>query len=111
MTAPTTFEEFWPQYLEAHSSHKTRSSHVFGTLLAAGYAAMCLAYGEPMWALGAVGIAYGIAWISHFAFEKNMPATFSNPLWSLRGDMRMVQLALTGELESEIARFKAIRPA
>jgi hypothetical protein len=111
MTAPASFEEFWPHYLEAHSSHKTRSSHVFGTLLGFGIAAICLGYVKPLWALSAIGIAYGIAWISHFVFEKNMPATFSNPWWSLRGDMRMVQLALTGGLESEIARFEANRPA
>jgi hypothetical protein len=111
MTAPASFEDFWPQYLEAHSSHKTRSSHVFGTLLGFGFAAVCLGYGKPVWALGAVAIAYGIAWISHFAFEKNMPATFANPWWSLRGDMRMIQLALTGGLETEIARLEADRAA
>ncbi|MBX9861878.1 MAG: DUF962 domain-containing protein [Hyphomicrobium sp.] len=111
MTAPASFEEFWPQYLEAHSSGKTRWLHVFGTLLGFGIAAVCLGFGRPLWALSAVGIAYGIAWISHLVFEKNMPATFSNPWWSLRGDMRMVQLALTGGLKSEIARFQANKSA
>jgi hypothetical protein len=111
MTAPASFEEFWPHYLEAHSSHKTRSSHVFGTLLGLTIAAACVGYGKPLWALGAVGIAYGIAWISHLVFEQNMPATFSNPWWSLRGDIRMVQLALTGRLDAEIARFEVSRAA
>lgn len=111
MTAPASFEEFWPYYLEAHSSHKTRSSHVFGTLLGVAIAATGFAYGEPLLALAAIGVAYGIAWVSHFVFEKNMPATFSNPLWSLRGDVRMVKLALTGRLENEIARFEVNRPA
>lgn len=111
MNVPASFEEFWPHYLEAHSSHKTRSSHVFGTLLGFGIAAACLGHGEPVWAVGAVGFAYGIAWISHLVFERNMPATFSHPWWSFRGDMRMVQLALAGRLEAEISRIAADRPA
>ena len=58
---------------------------------------------HPAWLIAAPVSAYGFAWAGHLLFEKNSPATFSHPLWSLRGDLRMVWLTLTGRIEDEIA--------
>ena len=55
-------------------------------------------------AAGIVG-AYGLAWIGHFVFEGNRPATFSRPLWSLWSDVRMAWLALSGRLGAELERI------
>jgi len=50
-------------------------------------------------------LGYGFAWIGHFFFEKNQPATFTYPLWSLRGDFRMLRLTWAGKMGGEVARL------
>lgn len=107
MSEPRSFEEFWPHYLKAHSDPKTRALHLGGTLAGLGGAALFLATGHPGWALAGLVMAYGAAWASHAIFERNMPATFTHPLWSLRGDFRMLRLALAGRLDKEAAALKA----
>jgi hypothetical protein len=104
MTRPSNFEEFWPDYLRAHSAPNTRAMHVAGTAAGLGCAAMFLVSGRPRWLLGALATAYGAAWAGHALFEKNTPATFSHPLWSVRGDLRMVRMAVSGTLDEELRR-------
>lgn len=103
MTAPNSFEEFWPTYLKAHSDPKTRAIHIGGTLVGLGCAAMFVSTRKPAWALAALASAYGAAWTSHAVVERNRPATFKHPLWSLRGDFRMLRLAFSGKLDQEVA--------
>jgi hypothetical protein len=43
-------------------------------------------------------IGYGFAWIGHFIFEKNRPATFKYPLYSLMGDFKMFWDVVTGKI-------------
>lgn len=101
---PASYAEFWPVYLGEHSHALTRRLHVVGTL----GAALCLIAAVIMrswWlVLAAPVFAYGLAWVGHFFVERNRPATFRHPLWSLRADFHMVGLALGGRLEAEIAR-------
>jgi hypothetical protein len=49
-------------------------------------------------------VAYASAWLGHFVFEKNRPATFTHPLWSLRGDFRMFRLWVLGRLDTELEK-------
>lgn len=101
MKEPSTFEEFWPGYLAAHSDPRTLALHFAGTAAGLGCAVLFLATLNPLWALAGLVTAYGAAWAAHALFEKNMPKTFSNPLWSVRGDFRMLRLAMLGRLEAE----------
>src|SRR5262249_16460764 len=100
-----TFEQFWPLYVRAHRNPVCRALHYVGTSL--GLMLGLYAIIDLNWlALLAAPIAgYGIAWIGHFAFEKNRPATFGNFWWSLRGDFRMLGLALRGRMRQESARL------
>jgi hypothetical protein len=99
-----SFEEFWPYYLRAHSKPETRAMHLAGTTAGLLGVAAWLATGRAKYlAAGLVG-SYGSAWIGHFAFEGNTPATFDNPVWSLQADFRMYRLWLEGRLEAEMQR-------
>jgi len=59
----------------------------------------------PAYALGALISGYAFAWVSHFFIEKNRPATFTYPLWSLIGDWKMWAFMLTGRLDAELKRL------
>ena len=106
MAAPRfpDFESFWPHYLREHARHGTRAAHVAGTWAAAAVLLWALLAG-PLWLLLLVPvIGYGGAWASHLLVERNRPASFSHPLYSLRGDLRMAWLAATGRLGMELRR-------
>jgi hypothetical protein len=51
------------------------------------------------WLLAALVCGYGFAWIGHFFFEKNRPATFTHPIYSLMGDWMMFWQVLTGRVK------------
>jgi len=98
MSTYASFREFYPFYLGEHRNHTSRRLHVSGTLLALGLAAAALVSGRfaLLWAVPLAG--YAFAWVGHFFFEKNRPATFTHPLYSLCGDFRMAYEVLTGRI-------------
>lgn len=87
-----TFEAFYPYYLGEHSQPWTRRLHVIGTGIAILFLANVVRggvideFGSLIWA-GIFG--YGVAWAAHYFVEKNQPATFKYPAWSLMGDFKM----------------------
>lgn len=108
--APQTFEEFWPDYLSAHSRPLTRALHIAGTLACIVLVCLGLIVLNPWLPVAGLLIAYATAWISHTLVEGNVPKTFSNPMWSLRADITMLKLALLGKLQDEINKVSESRP-
>lgn len=95
---PSSFGAFWPHYLMAHRNPRCRSLHYVGST--GGLLGLILAIVrlDPLWLVAGLLFAYALAWIGHFTVERNRPATFGNPIWSLIGDIRMYLLWLTGRL-------------
>lgn len=94
-----TYAEFWPFYLREHSKPLTKKFHLFGTILVVAVAIYAVATRcwASLWLAPLCG--YGFAWYSHFFIEKNRPATFKYPFWSLISDFRMAWWMVTGRLK------------
>jgi hypothetical protein len=97
-----TYKDFWPFYLRQHSKPATRAVHFLGTGLATASLAALIATGNLRFGLVALFAGYGPAWLGHFFIEKNRPATFTYPVWSLVSDYRMAWIWLTGRLDREL---------
>jgi hypothetical protein len=78
-----TYAEFWPHYLREHGKPATRAWHFCGTTAA---------------------LASVVLFAAHFFVERNKPATFRHPVWSLISDVRMYGLWLTGGLSGELRK-------
>jgi hypothetical protein len=98
-----SFAEFFPHYLREHGRPGTRLLHFAGTGLAMLLLVAALTDRRRPWLLLAAPVAgYAPAWLAHALVERNRPATFRHPLWSLRGDCRMLQLWLNGRLDEQL---------
>lgn len=92
------FADFYPYYLQEHRDSTCRRLHFIGTSLV--ILIMATALLSASWVLlGVLPLAgYTFAWVGHFFFEKNRPATFKHPLYSLLGDFVMYRDMLTGKV-------------
>lgn len=99
-----SFDDFWPFYVRAHSKKSTRILHFLGTSAGVTSAAAGLLTGRLAMLLAAPILGYGPAWIGHFVFEGNVPATFGHPLWSLKADFVMFSKMLRGTMDDEVER-------
>ncbi|MGZ5032821.1 MAG: Mpo1-like protein [Usitatibacter sp.] len=96
-----SFREFYPFYLSEHRNATCRKLHFAGSTLVLGLVALALGT-QALWLLWLAPVAgYGFAWVGHFAFEKNRPATFKYPGYSLLGDWVMYWQLLTGKISFE----------
>ena len=91
-----TFAAFYPFYLTEHVNRTSRRLHVVGTTLVIA-AVACGVLLDWRFFVAAPLVGYGFAWVGHFAFEKNRPATFKYPLFSLAGDFRLWFEVVTGK--------------
>lgn len=103
-----SFAEFWPFYVCEHSRAETRLIHFIGTLTIIPLFILAIAFNPWFFFLIPIS-AYGFAWFSHFFIEKNRPATFTYPLWSLLGDFKMFWLMCQRKMKLEVKRCEEIR--
>ncbi len=94
-----SFREFYPFYLSEHSNRDSRRLHFIGSCGVLVLLIVALAQRDLRWLLAALLCGYGFAWIGHFVFEKNRPATFKHPLYSFVGDWVMFKDILTGKVK------------
>ncbi len=93
-----SFAQFYPYYLGEHRNPACRRLHFIGTTLVIALLAYALGSGNWLLLLAVPVAGYGFAWIGHFFFEKNRPATFQHPFYSLRGDFVMYRDMLRGKV-------------
>jgi hypothetical protein len=93
-----SFRDFYPFYLGEHVNRICRRLHFVGTSVAA--ALLIAALVTQWWWFAAIALiqGYAFAWIGHYFFEHNRPATFKYPLFSLMGDWRLWWDILTGRI-------------
>ena len=98
-----SLEDFYPHYLREHSKPLTRTFHFIGTALVILMAISALIY-QNWWFLALMPIAgYSFAWMSHLFIEKNKPATFKHPLYSLASDFIMFWHMITNQIDEKMA--------
>ncbi len=95
----STFKSFYPFYLSQHSNPVSRKLHYLGTSLVIALLIAVVIMGQWQGLVVLPVLGYLFAWVGHFFFEKNRPATFTYPLYSLMADFRMLFEALTGRLD------------
>ena len=93
-----SFAEFYPFYLSEHCNRTCRRLHFVGSVLVLAVVATAIVTRDSRWLIAAPLVGYGFAWVGHFAFEKNRPATFKYPLYSLMGDWVMFRDMLRGRI-------------
>ncbi|NHZ82463.1 DUF962 domain-containing protein [Massilia sp. CCM 8695] len=97
-TRHASFAEFYPYYLTQHATVLCRRAHFIGSSSALAALVQYVDSMNPWWILAALVSGYGGAWIGHFFYEKNRPASFARPLYSFMGDWVMYWQMLTGKL-------------
>ncbi|MER2298747.1 Mpo1-like protein [Pseudomonas promysalinigenes] len=97
-TSFRTFAEFYPYYLGEHSNPTCRRLHFVGTSLVIALLAYTIASGKWLLLLAVPVFGYGFAWVGHFCYERNKPATFKHPWYSLMGDFAMFRDILLGRI-------------
>ena len=103
-------KEFYPYYLTQHREFRCRTLHFIGTGLVIALFITMLAT-QKWWLLIAIPITgYGFAWTGHFLFEKNKPAAFHNPLYSLACDFIMFRHIITGQISAKIKEAEKLYP-
>ncbi len=98
MSRFASFRAFYPFYLDEHRHPVSRRLHFTGSCGVLLLVAVAIVRGHPGWLLAALGCGYGFAWVGHFFFEKNRPATFQHPFYSFAGDWVMFWDILRGRI-------------
>jgi hypothetical protein len=94
-----SMDEFYPFYLSEHSNRTSRRLHFVGTSLGLAWLTAAIVTLNPWFLLAGLVCGYAFAWVGHFFFEKNRPATFTYPFYSFAGDWVMWAEILRGKIK------------
>lgn len=97
-TRYANFADFYPYYLSEHSNRTSRRLHFTGTSLGLVFALHALSTLNFWWLLAGLACGYAFAWVGHYFFEHNRPATFTYLFYSYLGDWMMWKDVLTGKI-------------
>ncbi|WP_245803643.1 DUF962 domain-containing protein [Algoriphagus marinus] len=103
-TRMKTLKEFYPYYLSEHQNYTCRMLHFVGTGLLFMILVSALVTQNYVWLFSIPVVGYGFAWVGHFFFEKNKPATFKYPLFSLASDFILFFDLLRGKEKFRIIK-------
>jgi hypothetical protein len=92
-----TLKEFYPFYLSEHRNLTSRVLHFIGTALVVLLFFTAMLFHNFLFLIGIPIVGYSFAWVGHFFFEKNKPATFQYPLFSLASDFILFWDLLSGK--------------
>lgn len=93
-----SYPEFYKFYLSQHQNTACRLLHVVGTTIVLALTITAMYHREPKLLIMVPLAGYGFAWVGHFFFEQNKPATFQYPWWSLKSDFKMYYHIITGKI-------------
>jgi hypothetical protein len=93
----SSLKEFYPYYLTEHQNPTSRVLHFIGTGLVLVVLVTAITMAQYIWLAAIPVIGYGFAWVGHFFFEKNKPATFTYPFYSLASDFLLFFDLLRGK--------------
>lgn len=100
----TSYRAFWPHYVAEHQNKTNRNLHFMGTTLVLLF--LFLGFKVNPWFFAGMPLfGYGFAWTGHYFFERNIPATFRHPFWSLLGDFQMFAFMCLGRMDREVKRM------
>jgi len=102
-----TLETYWPHYLRHHSNRTNRRLHFIGWVALVLLAAAALVTSNLCVFFAGIVMAYTLAWIGHFCFQREPPETFRHPLLANVSSLRMFALMASGRLEGHLARHGA----
>lgn len=100
------FKSFYPYYLTEHADKTNRNFHFTGTFLLLIFLLIGI-LSLKWWLFALIPLTgYGFAWAGHYFIEKNKPATFTYPIYSLAGDFVMFWQILTGQINAKLEEAK-----
>jgi len=101
-----TKDEFFDFYLLEHSDPTCRVLHYIATMTMAAGLIAAIVTGKWLLILTGISTAYVFAWIGHFFFEHNKPASFSYPWASFKSDARMFGIFLSGKIDERMEQAR-----
>ena len=105
----TTKQKFYDFYLDEHQNIACRRLHFAGSSFGLIGLVKSVKNRSAKPLLKGIAAGYACAWVGHFFFEKNKPASFKFPLKSFASDFRMYGDVLRGNLSLKDKKFDKVR--